>query len=286
MKKKSALEGEVTRTKQNNDNLKQSNDNLLTKMKDLQESREVMIQKLERLESMSPTGPMPVPKPRTGSSSAVEKGRLEHEVGRLEHEVQRIQRENTSLQSEKEQLSRDKHGVDTMFQDSNRKSQNLQEGMVSLQGELSKLQQVLDQERDKVQQLEAEKSVEERNVKAEVSHMLERSSEDNKGLRLELEELRMKLRGVDKEKRSLSSQLERMDKTNRESMEELETLQQAKEELRRQVRQYKTQITQQETPVAESAELKSYTSIKNLSAKRLNDALGKIKELETVSVGC
>lgn len=281
MKKKSALEGEVTRTKQNNDHL-------LNKMKDLQESREVMIQKLERLESMSPTsGSMPVPKPRTGNASAAEKERLEQEVDRLEQEVQRMQSENTGLQSEKNQLSREKQGVDTMFQDSNRKSQNLKEDIVSLQRELSKLQLVLDQERDKVHQLEAEKSVEvesERNVKAEVNHMLERSTEESKRMRAELERLRVELRSVNKENRSMSSQLTRMDVTNRQSMEELETLQQAREELRRQVRQYKSQMAQQEMPVAESAELKSYTSMKNLSAKRLNDALGKIRELEVVSI--
>ena len=267
MTKKSALEGEVARTKQNNDNL-------LSKVKEMQESREVMMGKLERLESMSPTGAgaMPVPRPRTS--------------GR-EQEMQRLQEENASLMAARDQLRldrdkalQDKAAVNNMFQESNKKSQNLTGENMDLRREIEKLQTEIQRREEELEDEKRRKVEVERNVGAEASQALERTLEESEALQGEL-------RGIRKEKSGLVARVATLERLKKEVEEERDQLKDTKEHLRSQNQKNRTLIAQLEERVAagvpESADLKSYSSIKNIAAKRLNDALGKIRELETVS---
>lgn len=270
MTKKSALEGEVARTKQNNDSL-------LSKVKEMQQSRDVMMQKLERLESMSPTGAgaVPVAKPRFS--------------GR-EQEIQRLQEENASLVAERNQLKVDrdralqgKATVDNMFQESNKKSQNLTGENMDLRREIEKLKVEVQRREEELEDVKRRKGEAERSAGAEISQALERASEESEALRGEL-------RGIRKERSGLVARVATLERQNKEVEEERDQLKETKDHLRSQNRKNKDLISQLEARVAqgvsaaESGDLKTYTSIKSTAAKRLNDALGTIRELERVSV--
>lgn len=240
---------------------KLSNDQLLSKVKEMQESREIMMQKLERLESMSPTSAVPMAKPRSMSG------------GRMEQEMLRLQEENASLLAERDQLRVDrdrahqgKITVDTMFQESNRKSQNLTEENLNLRHDIKRLEADLQRREE---ELEVQKRRKEEAEESEV--------------------LRGELRSLGKEKGDLVARVTRLERLNREVGEERDQLKQAKDHLRGLNQKNRGVIAELEErvaagPTAESAELKSYTFMKSSAAKRLNDALGKIRELEGVSV--
>ena len=253
--KKEALEGEVKR-------LKQRNDELLSKMKDQQQSKEVMMQKLERLESMSPTSSVAsmVSPQRSGGS---------------DQEIQQLRDERDQLRVERDKANQDKRSVDAMFQESNRKSQNLTEQNLSLQSEIDRLRQDMSEQTRKVEQLEEEQSVKDESER----EALERALED-------CESLRQEMLGVNREKGSLASRVAKLERQCREKEEELEQLQHTKDQLRHlSVKYEEAKIdleTQQGNPSAESAEPKS---MKNAMARRLNNALGENKELKMVSVG-
>ena len=259
--------------------MKSNNDLLLSKVKELEQSREVMIHKLESLPTTSTTPspastpglastPGPTPKPRTLLSTERE---------RLEQEIQRLQQENRQLEINRDKANSDKGTVDTMFQEASKKSQHLTEEKIRLERELSHLTEQLAELQRTLQQFEQERSV----------HIEEKMSSEN--LKKETDSLRGKVRDLSHDNNVLTLKITKLEKEKQADQEHLKCMQQNRDEARK---EYERIIVEHEREIAEHnvemASEKHMTSIKAsglgaAAAKRLNDAMGKIKDLESVS---
>lgn len=269
--RKSALEGEVTRGKE-------LNNQLLAKIKEMQQSKDVMMQKLERLESMPPT-PSSTPTHPSISSGTSEQDHLEQEMRRLRDEVD-------SLRAERDKANRDKLAVDEMFQGSNRKSQNLTEEVFNLQGEVSQLKQQLEEEQRKVQEMEGHRHEFEmhRGVQEEAAQSVQQLRQECDGLRAEVSR-------VDREKGELDRRVTSLLRERDYNLEEVKRLQESRDEVRKAKRQLEVTKADMEEKLmfgGSGDHAEALTSMKKHSTmpKRLNDAMGKIKQLEAVSAPC
>lgn len=255
--RKNALEGEVARAKERNDQL-------LSKTKEMQQSREVMIQKLERLESMSPVSSAPSLALRTTSDG---------------DERERLQEEVTSLRAERDRANRDKLAVDEMFQGSNRKSQNLTEELFALQSEVSQLKGQLSEQEENAKEMTVQRSLQ------------TEASQDVQRMREECDRLRGEARNMVAEKKSLDMRVSGLARERDASMEEVRLLQQSREEVRKMNRKYESDISllEEKLSMGNSAEYTAslhsmkLSSISSTLPKKLNDAKGRIKDLEAVS---
>ena len=251
--------------------MKERNDQLLRKMKEMQQTKEVMVQKLERLESMSPVSITPT----SGASSDVA------ERERLDQEMRRLQTEVDSLRAERDRANRDKLAVDEMFQGSNRKSQNLSEAVVTLEGEVGQLKHQLAEEQRRVEEVLAQKQDLERR-----SSMQVQDSQSVQRLREDCDTLRGELRSVVSEKEELELKVSGLTRERDASMEEAKQLEERREEVRRKNQKYESEIADLEEKLqGMSLDHTSMMSMKGILPKKLNDAMGRIKELQTVSKG-
>ncbi len=268
---RSNLEGEVGR-------LKQRNDDLLSKVKELQQNKELMMEKLQRVEGgMSPIGTLtpPTPKPRLG-----EKERLERELQRLQEEVSNAEEEREQFRAQKDSAIQDKLAIDNMFQQSNQKSQELTARNIALEGEIQQLKQQLE-ELGAAEGARAEKEW----LRGECERL--RTERDG-----ECEALRGEARGMRMEKEELASQLSKMKKLKEAVEEDMEKMKRSREEAREQSRRYQSELRGVEEKLTSSIDPSESRPLASLSrgtsaatAKKLNDALGKIRHLEGVSPG-
>ena len=235
-----------------------SNDELLTKVRELQTARDSAIKKVEEMHSFyQPSGP--TPKPRGG------------EKERSEQQIRQLQTENMQLSQERDRAVKDKNTVDSLFQESTRKSQHLSEQIVELEG----------QERVLRAQLEENQ----RKLERERSNYFEEEK-----LRKECESLRSSVQELKGEKTGIVSQVTRLEKLNQALQTELQELDKSKGEIRSQCTRYRNEIAELEEKLNIGASVSMDSPDKSLTskkmpplAKRLNDAIGRIKQLEAVS---
>lgn len=286
-RKKASLEGELSR-------VKSSHDNLLAKCKELQQSKDVIVTKLlatqqHQLASPSSTNTSmastnssmampsmpPIPKPRDPDSR-----KLRDDISHLQDEVARLRGELAQVQEERDKASREKTGVEIMFQESSRKSQHLTEEKIHLEDQITSLQSQVEEEKRRAQLLEEARG--------------EELMEEGKW-RVEYESLQDSLRALDKEKLALASENSKLARDLRVCREELDYVTKKREEFSEKHKQHKitmAELTEKmaamETSASETAP-KSYSGTTklnnltaNLTARKLNDAMGQIKKLELV----
>lgn len=246
-------------------NLKSSNDQLLNKNKKLEQTRDILIQKLE---SSSPSLPLlasvaPTPKPRTSISDR----------DRLERVIEQLRGENSQLQEDREKVGKQRSTVDVMFQDAQRKSQSLLEEKVQLEVAMSSLREQVSISQRRAELVELERTDWEEEIKR---------------LRKEADTLKMKESTMDGEKRSLRQQMCDLEWQAREAREEQKELRRSREEAWQKVKKYHTEKAELEGKMLSYGNVgESLTETKSLKpgmtvAHRLNDALGKIRDLEMV----
>ena len=229
------------------------NEQLRGKIHELEEAKKDMRNKLQSYSGTQPREdqpPRPTPAPRTNIHSS---------TAALQADKERLEKEVRELHERLDVATKNRSTVEEQFQQSTRKCHSLAQEKFQLEKQLDDKDKVHQQE---IERLRRESSLKMTSARGEEDRLRTRVSQ----LQKEKEELRDRVADMEK----ISAQ-----KGDAASSQEL-TYQSRIARLEEQLRQL-----QLEPPA--TAPMESLKAKQPPIAKRLNDALGKIRELETVS---
>ena len=240
------------------------NDQLSGKVHELDQAKADMRSKLQSYtSSQEQQPPRPTPTPRTS---------LQPTVNALQAEKERLEAEKKDLQDRLEVAVRSRTTAEEQFTQSSSKAQTILQEKYQLEKQLqlkdskiSEQHRALNSLQDEVERLRAQNHEILNSGRGEEDRLRESLTE----LRREREELRGKVANLEKvnaQKSTAASSMERQDLEYRSKIARLEE-----------------QLKQMQIEAPATAALESVKTRQAPLAKRLNDALGRIKELETVS---
>ena len=248
---------------------KRTNEQLHGKIAELQEAKSAMRSKLQSYTG-SETPPRveqarPTPTPRTNLQPAMhilqaDKERLEAEVKQLQERLDTMTRMRTTAEEQ--------------FQQSSQKAQGFAQDKYQLQRQIEAKNNQISERQRAYQSLEQQFE----RVRREKDQMMT-SSRGEEGRQRERIEL------LQREKEELRSQVAHLEMVHSQSSMATSALEREKLEYRGKIARLEEQLRQMqlESPGAAAHEMTSMRTKTAPLAKRLNDALGRIRELETVS---
>ena len=255
---------------------KRTNEQLYGKIAELQEAKSAMRSKLQsytgsetppRMEQARPT-----PTPRTNLQPAVHA--LQADKERLEGEIKRLEAEMKLLQERLDTTAKMRTTAEEQFQQSSQKAQGFAQDKYQLERQIEAKNNQLSEQQRAYQSLEQEFE----RVRREKDQMMS-SSRGEEGRQRDRIEL------LQREKEELRSQVAHLEVVHAQSSMATSVLEREKLEHRGKIARLEEQLRQMqlESPGAAAHEMTSMKSKTAPLAKRLNDALGRIRELETVS---
>lgn len=246
---------------------KRVNEQLHGKVHELEEAKASMRSKLQsytsnegRVESSRPT-----PAPRTNLQPAVQA---------LQADKEQLESENRELKERLDQATRMRTTAEQQFQQSSQKAQSIKQEQYQLQRQLeTKVTQLAEQQRAY------------RNLEEEVERLKREKGLAMATSRGEEDRLRERIEVMHREREDLRSKLASLEAFHAQSSYATSSLEREKLEYQGTIARLEEQLRQLqlESPVTAAPEMASMTKKMAPLAKRLNDALGRIKELETVS---
>ena len=234
-------------------------------MNELEEAKATMRSKLQSYSGSQPREeqpPRPTPAPRTN---------LQPSLNALQADKERLLLENKELSDRLEVVQQARRTVEDNYQRSSQKAQSIKQEQYQLERQL----------KEKEGQL-----VEKTRAYSNLEQELERQKRENSrmvlNVRSEEDRLTERLTELQKEKEELRDRVANLEKANAQRMNAATSLERQELEYRGTIARLEEQLKQMqlESPVAAAPDMSMKT--KQPLAKRLNDALGKIRELETV----
>lgn len=243
------------------------NEQLHGKIAELQEAKSAMRSKLQSYASSEPhvEQARPTPAPRTN---------LQPTVHALQADKERLEAEKKELQDQLDRMARLRTTAEEQFQQSSHKAQSIIQEQYQLQRQLENKNSQLSEQQRAYQSLEQEFE----RVMREKDQMMS-SSRGEEGRQRERIEL------LQREKEELRSKVAHLEMVHAQSTSATSALEREKLEYRGTIARLEEQLKHLESAGSATHEMTSMVKSKQPAlAKRLNDALGRIKELETVSV--
>lgn len=249
---------------------KRMNEQLHGKIAELQEAKSAMRSKLQSYtsggESSHVEQARPTPAPRTN---------LQPAVHALQADKERLEAEIKQLQERFDVTARMRATAEEQFQQSSQKAQSFAQDKYQLERQIEAKNSKISEQQRAYQSLEQEFE----RVRREKEQMMS-SSRGEEGRQRERVEM------LQREREELRSKVAHLEMVHAQSVSATLTLDKEKlryqgtiARLEEQLRQM--QLESQSTPTHEMTSMKTKTAP---LAKRLNDALGRIRELETVSI--
>jgi DNA repair exonuclease SbcCD ATPase subunit len=250
---------------------KRMNEQLQGKVAELQEAKSAMRSKLQSYTGSEPPSPRgeqsrPTPTPRTN---------LQPAMHALQADKERLEEENKQLRERLDAATRVRTTVEEQFQQSSQKAQSFAQEKYQLERQIEAKESQLSEQKQAYQSLEQEFE----RVRREKDHMMT-SSRGEEGKQRERIEL------LQREKEELRSQMAHLEMEHAQKSTAKSALEREKLEHQGKIARLEEQLRQMqlESPGASVHEMTSMKTKTAPLAKRLNDALGRIRELETVSV--
>ena len=250
---------------------KRINEQLHGKIAELQEAKSAMRSKLQSYTGSETPSRMeqarPIPTPRTNLQPAVH-------VNTLQADKEKLEAEFKQLQERLDTMTRMRTTAEEQFQQSSQKAQGFAQDKYQLQKQIEAKNNQLSEQQRAYQSLEQQFE----RVRREKDQMMT-SSRGEEGRQRERIEL------LQREKEELRSQVAHLEMVHSQSSMATSTLEREKLEYRGKIARLEEQLRQMqlESPGAAAHEMTSMRTKTAPLAKRLNDALGRIRELETVS---
>ena len=245
---------------------KRINEQLHGKVHELQEAKATMRSKLQSYSGSEPRiePARPTPAPRTN---------LQPVMNALQADKEKVEAEKKDLQEQLERAMRMRTTAEEQFQQSSQKAQSIMQEQYELQRQLETKSSQLSEQQRAYQNLEQEME----RLKREKGEVLA-SSRGEEG------RWREKIEVAHREKEELRSKVADLEMLHSQSASTTSMLERQKLEYQGKIARLEELLRQMqlESPVTAAPDM-SLKSSKPALAKRLNDALGRIRELETVS---
>ena len=249
---------------------KRLNEQLHGKIAELQEAKSAMRSKLQSYAGSEPRAEpaRPTPAPRTN---------LQPAVHALQADNERLEAEKKDLQEQLDRISRLRTTIEEQFQQSSQKAQGIVQEKYQLQRQLETKNSQISEQQRAYQSLEQEFE----RVRREKDQMLasNRGEEGRHRERIEV---------LQREKEELRSKVAHLEMVHAQSTTATSALEKEKLTYQGTIARLEEQLRQMHLePSVTTAASPEMTSMKSKTAplaKRLNDALGRIRELETVSL--
>ena len=246
---------------------KRINEQLRGKVFELEEAKSAMRSKLQSYAGSEPhmEQARPTPAPRTN---------LQPTVHALQADKERLEAEKKDLQEQLDRIARLRTTAEEQFQQSSQKAQSIMQEQYQLQRQLESKNSQLSEQQRAYHSLEQEFE----RVRREKDQMMT-SSRGEEGRQRERIEV---LQG---EKEELRSKVAHLEMVHAQSASTTSALEREKLKDRGTIARLEEQLRQMQLESPATPEMTSMVKSKQPAlAKRLNDALGRIRELETVSM--
>lgn len=248
---------------------KRLNEQLRAKVFELEEAKSAMRSKLQSYTGSEPRvePARPTPAPRTN---------LQPAINVLQAEKERLEAEKKDLQDQLDRMTRLRTTAEEQFQQSSQKAQGIVQEKYQLQRQLETKNSQISEQQRAYQSLEQQFE----RVRREKDQMMA-STRGEEGRQRE------RMEALQREKEELRGRVAHLEMVYSQSTMATSTLEKEKLKDQGKIARLEEQLRQMhlESPVAMAAspDMTSMRSKTAPLAKRLNDALGRIRELETVS---
>lgn len=251
---------------------KRTNEQLLGKVRELEEAKTAMRSKLQ---SYTSGGGGSEPRTEQARPTPTPRTNLQPAVHALQADIERLAAENKQLQERLDVTTRMRTTAEEQFQQSSQKAQGFAQEKYQLEQQIAAKTSQLSEKQRAYQSLEQEFE----RVRKEKNQMMS-SSRGEEGRQRE------RIDALQREKEELRSQVAHLEMVHSQSSTAASALEREKLNYQGKIARLEEQLRQSqlESPGAAAHEMTSMKSKTAPLAKRLNDALGRIRELETVSI--